>query len=89
MSAGLYESVWAIKPCLVGGRAFPGLPACQDPNNDGAWQDLTEEIGHLIARLKIIEKRQLMTGSVKTVAQIGLWSAIDRLLGLAAQLEKA
>lgn len=81
--------IWSIRPCFIGGRAFPGLPVCQDPNNLGAWEDLTDEIGHLIARLQILEGRRMVAGSVKTTAQIGLWSAIDRLLGLAAQLEQA
>ncbi len=91
MSAGSAgnSGLWAIYPCVVGGWEFPGLPGTFNPNNDEAWADLQQEIGHLLARLKILEKRRMMVGSVRTVAELGLQAAVERLLDLAKELEKA
>ena len=88
MSAGSTWAGWAILPCKVSGWDFPGLPNPTTENNLDAWEDLQREIGACLAQLKILEKRRLIVGSVRTVAQIGHQNTINGLLKLAQDLEK-
>ena len=71
-----------------GGWSFPGLMICTEPNNDGAWSDLTDEIGRHIAQLQIRANRRCLTASVRMVADLANQEAIVTLLKLATELEK-
>lgn len=82
-------SIWAIKPCVISGWSFPGLMGCVDPNNDGAWADLADEIGRHLAQLQIRANRRCLTASVRLVADLANQEAIETLVKLANELEKS
>jgi len=86
MSAGA-SGIWAIKPCVLAGWAFPGLPNPSNPNNLPIWEDLQDEIGRHIAQIVQRSTRRKLTAAVRAAADQANQRGIVALLNLAKELE--